>query len=71
MEGIYNLKRRLRRLEQQLTSLVLVVSGLGSTQKGSGAPIEGATGTFYYDTVGRNLYYNEGDNTTPSWVIIG
>lgn len=70
MEGIFNLKQRIRRLEQRLEILVQVVSNLGTTNRGDGPPASSVTGILYYDIVGRNLYFNEGTEASPSWVLI-
>ncbi len=70
MEGIFNLKQRIHRLEQRLEILVQLVAGLGTTGRGEGPPTSAASGALYYDTIGRNLYFNEGTEASPSWILI-
>lgn len=70
MEGIHNLKQKVRRLEQLINMLEAIIQSFGDVNLSSGAPGDATSGRFYWDLTGKNLYFNEGTNTAPVWILV-
>ncbi len=70
MEGILSLKERLSRLEKVVTMLTQTVAGIGGVSSSSGAPGSDVTGLLYWDVTNKNLYFNEGTQASPVWILV-
>lgn len=70
MEAIHSLKQKVRRLEKLIQTLESIVDSFGSIGLSSGAPGSSTSGRFYWDLTGKNLYFNEGTNEAPVWILI-
>ena len=70
MEGIFSLKERVRRLEKIVSMLTQTIAGIGGATSSSGAPGTDVTGLLYWDITNKNLYFNEGTQASPVWILV-
>lgn len=50
--------------------LTQTVAGIGGATSSSGAPGSGVTGLLYWDITNKNLYFNEGTQASPVWILV-